>query len=107
MLKSLDEVRFLSGSDDFNIKLWDLTSQSCILTFKGHQQIISDVVVYDSNTIVSGDKQGTLKFWSLKTSEILTEIKAHETNVSSIAVKSDKTLLTTHGGDPTVKFWSQ
>jgi len=107
MLKPLNEVRFLSGSDDFKIKLWDLTSQSCILTFIGHQQAISDVVVYDSNTIISGDKQGTLKFWNLKTGEMLREIKAHETNVSSIVVKSDKTLLTTHGRDPIVKFWSQ
>jgi len=107
MLKPLNKVRFLSGSDDFSIKLWDLASQSCSLTFIGHQQTISDVVVYDSNTIISGDKQGTLKFWSLETGTILREIKAHETYISSIAVKSDKTLLTTHGGDPIVKFWSQ
>jgi len=107
MLKSLnDGVRFLSVSDDCDIKLWDLNSQNCILTFLGNQDFVSDVV-YDRNNIVSGHKGGLLKFWDLNTGKVVREIKAHETNVSSIAVKSDKTLLTTHGEDPILKFWHQ
>jgi len=110
MLKSLnDGVRFLSVSDDCDIKLWDFTNQKCIiciLTFPGNKDFISDVV-YDRNTIVSGHKGGKLKFWDLATGKIVREIKAHETNVSSIAVKSDETLLTTHGEDPILKFWHQ
>jgi len=107
MLKSLnDGVRFLSVSDDCDIKLWDLNSQNCILTFLGNQDFVSDVV-YDRNNIVSGHKGGLLKFWDLETGKVVKEIKAHETIVSSIAVKSDKTLLTTHGEDPILKFWHQ
>jgi len=108
ILKSLhDGKRFLSGSYDCSIKLWHLDSKSCVVNFLGHQDTVSDIIVYDINTIVSGDQQGILKFWELDTGKTIREIKAHEIMVSSIVLKSDKTLVTTHGVDPILKFWSQ
>jgi len=109
-----DKVRFLSGSDDKSIKLWDIGSgigsQICISTLNGHQERVSDLVIYDENTVVSGDKAGILKVWDLKTGTAIQEISTKDSDnvieqVTSIAMKKDKTVLTSLGDGPVLKFW--
>jgi len=107
-----DGVRFLSGSDDMSIKLWDIGSQSCISTLAGHQERVSDLVIYDEKTVVSGDKAGILNVWDLETGKAIQEISTKDgendiEQVTSVAVKKDKTVLTTLGMDPVLKFWSK
>jgi len=107
-----DEVRFLSGSEDKSIKLWDIGSQSCISTFSGHQEKVYDLVIYDEKTVVSGDMAGILIVWDLETRTAIQEISTKDgkndiAKVTSIALKEDKTVLTTLGDDPVLKFWSK
>jgi len=107
-----DGVRFVSGSEDKSIKSWDIGSKSCLSTLIGHENIISDLVIYDEKRVVSGDKSAKLKVWDIETGKVVQDIDTQKGDerdigeVMSIALKADKTVLTTHVDDPVLKFWS-
>ena len=52
----------VSGSNDTNVKLWDLRQKNCMHTFKGHSKPVLCVAMSpDSQLIASGAADGNIK----------------------------------------------
>jgi WD40 repeat protein len=60
---SVDQVTFLTGSEDTTIKCWDAFSTLCIRTYTGHTEGITDVSPSRDGTFVSCSKDQTIKLW--------------------------------------------
>ena len=61
----LDGQRFLSGSDDKMIKLWDIHSEDSLIEWYAGGCIYALAVAPDGQRILSGDLDGTVKLWLL------------------------------------------
>ncbi|KAJ2875507.1 hypothetical protein GGH93_001526 [Coemansia aciculifera] len=62
--------RMITGSDDYLIKIWCTKTGFLINTFKGHQEVITDLALNVENTLLaSASADGTARIWNLKTGE--------------------------------------
>ena len=60
--------RILTGSDDCNIKMWDVRSGLLQRTFRGHVHAISEMCTSPCNTwLASSSVDGTVRVWQLST----------------------------------------
>lgn len=54
----------ISGSEDHNIRVWDVRTGLCRTVLRGHNHIVSCVAIF-KNLIVSGSFDETIKVWDL------------------------------------------
>ncbi|KAJ2079208.1 hypothetical protein H4R24_003932 [Coemansia sp. RSA 988] len=62
--------RMITGSDDYLIKIWCTKTGYLINTFKGHQDVVTDIALNIENTLLaSASADGTVRIWNLKSGE--------------------------------------
>ena len=60
--------RYISGSDDNTLKVWDAQTQQCVATLEGHGGLILSVTVdAERGRYISGSSDKTLKVWDART----------------------------------------
>jgi len=57
---------FISGSDDWTIKVWDIKSMKCTDTLEGHRGKINTLCKVDTNLFASGSDDTNIKLWGIK-----------------------------------------
>lgn len=60
---SLPQNQLLSGHEDGSIRLWDVSSGTCIDTWKAHLSSISGLQMIADSQLVSGDVAGKIRLW--------------------------------------------
>jgi acetylornithine deacetylase/succinyl-diaminopimelate desuccinylase-like protein/WD40 repeat protein len=60
-----DGTRFVTGSGDATIKVWDASTLHCIQTLKGHRNGVNFLCIQGHNRFISGSRDGTIKVWAL------------------------------------------
>ena len=70
----------ITGSNDFNLKLWNLKTGEERITFRGHTSAINSLS-YCSGCVVSAAYDGSVKVWTHKGIEITT-LYAHQQRVN-------------------------
>jgi WD40 repeat protein len=99
-----------SCSDDKTIKIWDITSGSCLSTLTGHSGwVLSVAFSKDGTRLVSGSADKTVKIWSVGsagTFECESTLTGHSGWVLSVAFSKDGTRLVSGSADKTVEIWS-
>lgn len=97
---------FASGSDDTNIKIFDVRKKGCMQTYKGHSVGVSCVKHSpDGRWIVSGDLHGVVKVWDLSTGKIVTELASQARSpVVSMDFHPHEFLLAV-GGEQSTTIW--
>ena len=60
-LLQLNNQRLVSCSDDLSIKIWDLETNECLKTLRGHTKCVNSLEVLDSNRFISGSLDQTMK----------------------------------------------
>ena len=61
-----DQKTLASGSSDKTIRLWDLTTGTCVKTLKGHINDVNSVaLLHDNKTLASGSDDKTIRLWDL------------------------------------------
>ena len=72
----------VTGSNDFNIKVWNTSDWKLKTTLKGHTSAVN-ALSSKNGCLVSGSSDGQIKVWTRKGVEITT-LKAHTTRVNSV-----------------------
>ncbi|XP_012935535.1 telomerase protein component 1 [Aplysia californica] len=71
----------VTGSNDFNLKVWDMKTSKEKVKMTGHSSAIN-AVAYKFGCIISGSTDGTVKVWSHKGVEITT-LRGHDLRVNA------------------------
>ncbi|OWB83102.1 hypothetical protein B5S33_g1731 [[Candida] boidinii] len=105
-----------SGYEDGSIKIWDITSSSVVINFKGHKSAVTKMKFDKSGTrLVSGSKDTTVIVWDLVGEEGLFKLKGHRDQITGLQLLSsnenqsniddiDDWLITT-SKDGLIKLW--
>lgn len=78
------------GSKDTTIKLWDVSSEECQLTFQGHKKDIACLAVTSDNKyFVSGSNDFTLKIWLTGNPESIHTIVDYNDSITDVVMTTD------------------
>lgn len=95
-----------SGSNDNNIKIWQLLTGSLLLTLTGHDDAVLSVAFStDGLYLASGSKDKTVKIWHLETGSLWRSFSGHADAVDSVLFSPDRETIATGGWDEKIKIW--
>jgi WD40 repeat protein len=104
--------RFLSGSEDGTIRLWNKGLRTPLLTLLDATESGSAVAVVnsvaaspDGMIAISGSSDGRIRIWDLNDGHLLNRIQAHNSEVYSVALFGDPPCVASSGDDKLVKLW--
>ncbi|MFC1603658.1 protein kinase [Planctomycetota bacterium] len=93
-------------TENFTLKLWDLTTGNCLRTLRDHKDNVTSVALsIDGRYALSGSKDKTMKMWDLTTGNCLRTLRDHKDNVTSVALSIDDRYALSGSCDNTVKLW--
>eukprot|EP00439_Symbiodinium_sp_Y106_P055625 s1688_g7.t1 len=104
-LCKLDHDTLASAGEDYTVKLWSLTTKTCLHTFTEHTGEVLALCKLDLDTLASAGEDKTIKLWSLTTKTCLHTFTEHTAWVSALC-KLDHDTLASAGADKTIKLWS-
>ena len=99
-VKSLTRVNsttIASGSADGTIKLWSMTTLTCIKTISNDNPVRSLVATPDGQYLVSGSREKELKVWSVATGQCLYTLSHRDFWASRVAVSPDGRFIASCG----------
>jgi WD40 repeat protein len=65
-----------TGSSDFSIKIWDISSGALIRSLTGHTGNVTGLVVLPSGYLASGGLDSTVRIWNVQTGVLVTSVTA-------------------------------
>ncbi|KAM0342239.1 hypothetical protein ACHAPU_009644 [Fusarium lateritium] len=105
----------LTGSGDKTIKLWNLSSYTCVRTFEGHSNSVLKVAWLNMPTnqeqskkrvhFTSAGGDGLVKVWDANSGDTECTLDNHEDRVWVVAVHPENNTIVSGSGDSTVTFW--
>ena len=105
---SPDGKRFISGSYDRTIKIWNAATGKEIMTLEGHNRCVNSVAYSPKGDyIVSGGDDNTIRIWDAWTGSLENTIQAkHEAGVSGVAFSSDgRRIVSCSMYESAIKIW--
>lgn len=94
------------GVGDPTMKIWDIESQQCRATLRGHTGMVrSTAVSHDGKRAVSGSFDRTVRHWNLETGECLATLEGHSAIVRSVQITPDGWFAVSGSEDTTIKIW--
>ncbi|KAI8319622.1 WD40 repeat-like protein [Martensiomyces pterosporus] len=96
----------VSASGDRTIKVWDLCTRTCVLTFLDHTRGVA-CLDFDGKYIVSGSSDRSIRVWNVATGLCeRTILNAHSDLVRTIMFDRSMDILVSGSYDESVKIWS-
>ncbi|CAF1237053.1 unnamed protein product [Rotaria sordida] len=83
-LAALNSKEFLSCSNDYTIKRWNLNSTQCLQTYEGHTNFVYSISIISSEKFASVSEDRSLRLWSINTSETKQTIRLPSGTVWSV-----------------------
>ncbi|MFZ1471403.1 MAG: hypothetical protein WAV79_00625, partial [Anaerolineae bacterium] len=94
-----------SGSHDGTIRLWDIESGACILTWAAHSDVIAALALHPyARLLASASYDTTVRLWDADTDAPVRTLQG-ETRVPAIAFSPDGRLLAGGSHTETVRIW--
>jgi phospholipase A-2-activating protein len=97
--------RILSGGADKMIKLWDISTSSCIQEYRGHGDVVRDVKVLSAEVFISASNDCTICRWNIHTGQRLNELYGHQAFVYNLSLMCTGNGFVSCGEDSTMKVW--
>ncbi|NEU74417.1 protein kinase [Hassallia byssoidea VB512170] len=107
---SPDGQLIASGSNDNNIKLWQLTTGKLLRNFNrwfsGHSSMVDSLAFSpDGKLLASGSWDDTIKLWQVNTGKQISTFTGHSNWVNSVAFSPEGQMLASGSADHTIKLW--
>jgi len=105
---SLDGVFLVSGSEDCDVKLWDVQTGGVVKTFCGHSSSVFSVSISpDCTMIASGSRDRTIRLWHVQAGDCFCIIDKFNDWVNSVSFSPQKPqFLMSASDDNTVQQWN-
>ena len=101
-----DASRAVSGSEDGQIRLWDLTFGQCTATLQAHEGAVRAVCLSAGlKRMASGGADGHVIVWDAKIGESLHVLKGHGAVVRAVRFTEDHRQVFSASQDSTVRVW--
>ncbi|QYT02124.1 hypothetical protein H0G86_009131 [Trichoderma simmonsii] len=103
---SRNESRIVSASRDKTIRIWDVSSGACIMTYSGHDQPVAFVsYLSDEKYILSTEFNGISKIWDTSLEALTTPYESHDGAILEVIYSPNKRNIITTSGDRTLRLW--
>jgi len=99
------------GATSGRVQLWDVASQTCLVTFQAHRNLsgLAFAVGSDGSPVLvtGGNETGpsNVKVWDFKSMSVMPRIVGHNSDVVSVVFTPDGERLITGSLDQTVRIW--
>lgn len=94
-----------AGYSDGSIRVWDMHSGACLITFNGHKSGISALAFDQSGTrLISGSFDTNIVVWDLVEETGLYRLRGHRGPITAVVLLSDQWLVST-AKDGVLKLW--
>jgi WD40 repeat protein len=100
----LTDGRLVSGSGDGVLRLWDMSSGTCMSTLTGHMGMVGCVLQLTDGRLVSGSFDRTLKLWDVSSGACQSTLRGHKGYVRCVLQLSDGRLVS-GSSDETLRLW--
>ncbi|MBP8646163.1 MAG: protein kinase [Syntrophobacteraceae bacterium] len=98
----------LSGGYDRDLRLWDLSTGTCLKVLRGHEDCVNSIAVEATGPLaLSGgrERDKRLILWDLAAGTILRTFDGHKHNVLSVYLSRDGRLALSGSLDTTARLW--
>ncbi len=96
----------LSGSEEHQIKVWNLPKERIAQSLVGHQHAVRCIAgTPGKQTIISGGNDNTIKFWDLPSGQELLSLTKHTQRVLSIAISRNGLFFASAGWNKEIYVW--
>jgi len=97
---------FVSGGDDYKIKVWNYKMRRCIFTLLGHLDYIRTVAFHDEHPwIVSASDDQTIRIWNWQSRSCIAVLTGHNHYVMCAHFHPKEDLVVSASLDQTVRVW--
>jgi len=96
-----------SGGRDRTVRLWSISSASCLAVFTAHENWVKAVVIHPSgNYVISGGDDRTIRVFDIKANRCLRTLEnAHDHFVSALDMHHTLPVMVSGGVDQMLKTW--
>lgn len=97
---------FVSGGDDYKIKVWNYKLRRCLFTLLGHLDYIRTVQFHNEYPwIVSASDDQTIRIWNWQSRNCISVLTGHNHYVMCAAFHPKEDLVVSASLDQTVRIW--
>lgn len=95
-----------SASDDYTVRLWNLTTRKCIRVLKKHTYHVTTVkFTSKGNILISGSADETITIWDLTTGKSIKTLAAHSDPILSISLTDDNSIIVSGSYDGLMRLF--
>lgn len=97
---------FVSGGDDYTIKVWSLKTMKCMFTLTGHLDYVRTVFFHPTLPwIISASDDQTIRIWNWQSRKEIACLTGHNHYVMCAQFHPTKDLVVSASLDQTVRVW--
>lgn len=106
-LAVLSDDLLASSSQDFTVRIWNLTTNTTKFILRGHVNIVTSLKLISIETLASASYDTTIKLWNITDGTLIRTLLGHKNLIeNSLDILNDgQTTLVSGSKDQTIKLW--